>query len=84
MSSSSRGVATVRLQAWRANGIDDAARWLSNRLNGPREATVDISVEDDVISITADTWEPILRVRVEDALDAELGWLWRDHFVWAP
>lgn len=84
MSGSSRGVATVRLRAWRANGLDDAATWLSNRLNGPREANVDISVEDDVISITADTWEPILRVRVEDALDAELGWLWRDHFVWAP
>ena len=84
MSSSPGGISTVRLQAWRANEIDDAATWLSNRLNGPRELNVDVSVEGGVISITADAWEPILRVRVEDALDAELGWLWRDHFVWAP
>jgi hypothetical protein len=32
-----------------------------------------IRVVDDLISISADTWEPILTALVEDALDAGLG-----------
>jgi hypothetical protein len=57
------------------------ARCLDLALNRPGNPSVDVVAGADVLTFTADTWEPILRSRVEDALDDLVGRGWRDVFV---
>lgn len=52
-------------------------------LNRAGHPPVELNVAWDVVSFRAETWQPIVRVRVEDAFDARLGWTSHDHFAWA-
>jgi hypothetical protein len=56
---------------------------LTRRLNGRAEPPVSVTAEDDLVSFRADTWQPLLLARVEDALDELLGSAWRCAFSWA-
>jgi hypothetical protein len=51
---------------------------LAQRVNRPRWPVVEITIAGSTLSCGANTWEPLLRVRVEDALEEILGSLWRD------
>jgi hypothetical protein len=51
---------------------------LGRALNAPSSARVEISTEGSVVYFACDTWEPLLRVRIEDALEALLGSTWRE------
>jgi hypothetical protein len=46
---------------------------LAQTLNAPAWPSVDISAAGQSLSFAADTWEPLLRVRVEEALEQILG-----------
>jgi len=45
-------------------------------LNRPGCPAVAFAQADRTLSCNADTWEPVLRARIEDALDAVIGGLW--------
>jgi hypothetical protein len=52
---------------------------LACRLNAPRWPIVEVTATETTISCSSQTWEPLLRVRVEDAVEQWLGHLWRDN-----
>jgi hypothetical protein len=51
---------------------------LAQHVNRPWWPVVEIRIAGSTLSCGANTWEPLLRVRVEDALEEILGLLWRD------
>jgi hypothetical protein len=62
--------------------VEQLAANLLAQLNQPRWPPVEIAISDRRIACQAETWEPILRVRIEDALDVLLTGLWRDNVGW--
>lgn len=55
---------------------------LTGRLNARAEPPVSVTASDDLVCFQADTWQPILLARVEDALDELIGSAWRCGFTW--
>jgi len=41
-----------------------------------------LAVVDELVCFQAQTWQPILVARVEDALDDLIGSAWRGEFTW--
>ena len=75
--------ASVRLQLEDVADPTGLAAGLVRALNAPPDlARVKISPEDSAVSFACDTWEPLLRVRVEDALEELLGSAWRELAHW--
>jgi hypothetical protein len=74
--------ACLRIQTIKPIERPQLARLLKLRMNRPRWPAVDITIAGDTLSCRATTWEPLLRVRVEDALEEVLGSLWRDTIEW--
>lgn len=54
---------------------------LKRRLNRLAEPPVSVTVVSDRVCFQADTWQPILLARVEDALDELIGTAWRCGFT---
>jgi hypothetical protein len=61
---------------------DDLAPRLRQRLNQPCWPPVTVATSQEDLSCSAETWEPILRVRIEDALVELLGPTWEDIVTW--
>jgi hypothetical protein len=76
-------VSALSLKAVESANVQALVATLTPRLNGSSEPLVSISAEDDLVSFRADTWQPLLLARVEDALDELLGPTWRCAFSWA-
>jgi hypothetical protein len=55
---------------------------LAQTLNAPAWPSVAISAFGPSLSFVADTWEPLLRVRVEEALEQILGVRWQHLARW--
>lgn len=51
---------------------------LAGRLNLPNWPAVDIVASGAVISCRSLTWEPLLAVRIEEAIEAWLGHRWTE------
>ena len=56
---------------------------LKRRLNRRAEPPVSVTVINDLVCFQAETWQPILLARVEEALDELIGSAWRCGFIWA-
>ena len=69
-----RAVETADMQALVAG--------LNPRLNRRAEPPVSVTLSNDLVCFRADTWQPILLARVEDALDELIGSAWRCGFTW--
>jgi hypothetical protein len=72
----------VRIRTFDQIRTRELAFELTDRLNRPSWPRVDIAVTDDILACRATTWEPLLRVRIEEALDDLLGVVWRDSLHW--
>ena len=55
---------------------------LTQTLNAPAWPSVAISASGPSLSFAADAWEPLLRVRVEEALEQILGDPWQHLARW--
>jgi hypothetical protein len=55
---------------------------LTRRLNRLAEPPVLVTVDNDLVRFQAETWQPLLLARVEDALDELIGSAWRCGFSW--
>ena len=55
---------------------------LTGRLNSRAQPPVSVRADNDLVCFQADTWQPLLLARVEDALDEEIGSAWRCGFSW--
>jgi hypothetical protein len=60
----------------------DLAPRLRHRLNQPRWPPVTVATTHENLCCSAEIWEPILRVRIEDALVELLGPTWEDTVMW--
>jgi len=65
--------AVVRLQAAGPVDIEILVPELERRLNRRGEPPVLITAVDELVYFHAQTWQPILLARVEDALDELIG-----------
>jgi hypothetical protein len=74
--------ASLRLRVFDLMELPDLVPRLKLRLNQPRWPAVEIAVEGDTLSCKADTWDPLLRVRIEDAISELFGSAWRDSVEW--
>jgi hypothetical protein len=74
--------ARLRLPVLNGAELPGIGPGLSRRLNRPGWPAVRIETVGDTLVCTADTWEPILRARVEDAVDELLGSIWRESIQW--
>lgn len=70
--------AVVRLEAVAPAEASRTAFELAGRLNLPNWPAVDIIASGTVISCRSQTWEPLLRVRIEEAVEAWLGHRWSE------
>lgn len=68
--------ALVRLEVLEPAETSRAAFELAGRLNRPHWPAVDIIANETVISCRSQTWEPLLRARIEEAIEAWLGHRW--------
>jgi hypothetical protein len=59
------------------------ARELKRRVNRSRWPTVDVTLHATTLHCRADIWEPILRIRIEEALGQLLRSAWPDVVSWA-
>jgi hypothetical protein len=75
-------LASVRLELDGVIDPPDLVEDLGRILNGPTWTVVEIITSPGTLCFAAETWEPILRVRVEDALEEILGGLWRELAHW--
>jgi hypothetical protein len=66
----------VRLEVLDPGEASCAAFELAGRLNLPHWPPVDIIASGPVISCRSLTWEPLLRARIEEAIEAWLGHRW--------
>jgi hypothetical protein len=69
-----KSVETVNVQA--------LVSTLRRRLNRLAEPPVSVTVDNDLVRFQAETWQPLLLARVEDALDELIGSAWRCGFCW--
>jgi hypothetical protein len=74
--------ASVRLQLASAIDVAAVADALLGALNPPGWPLVEVFASGDHVAFAADTWEPLLRARVEEALEQVLGNPWRDLAQW--
>jgi hypothetical protein len=70
--------ATLRLRIEDQVQDGELVTELTRRVNSPRWPTVEVTTAGTTISCRSQTWEPLLRVRLEDAFEDWLGHLWRD------
>jgi hypothetical protein len=76
--------AMVTVQAIDSADVDVVLPKLRARLEEPGYPPVEIiTVSSGILRFQAHTWTPILRVRVEDAMESVLGAAWRGRFEWA-
>jgi hypothetical protein len=75
-------LASLRLQVHDAVDAGQLVARLTRTVNSPGWPFVDVYVSGDRLSFAAETWEPVLRVRIEDALEHVLGVRWREHAQW--
>jgi hypothetical protein len=73
----------LRLKILDRHDVPGIARELGAQVNGPGWPEVGIMVDNRVVLCNADTWEPLLRVRVEEALEVLLGMRWREAVQWS-
>jgi hypothetical protein len=74
---------TISIEALDRVDVDHIASELDARLNQPGYTPVEVSAARNVLSFRGQVWTPILRVRVEDALEGLLGATWRGRFEWS-
>lgn len=72
----------LSLKAVETADVQTLVTTLTQRLNRVAEPPVLVTVDDDLVSFRADTWQPLLLARVEDALDELIGSAWRCGFSW--
>jgi hypothetical protein len=72
--------ATMRLRALAPIPPQQLAD-LRAELPRPGAPSVEVSVSGDVLSFSCRTWEPMLGVRVEDALERLMGHAWQAVLV---
>jgi hypothetical protein len=75
--------AELRLQLLSSGEESHLATDLRQRLNRPGSPTVEVTIAGVTVSCIAATWEPLLRVRVEMALEEIFGNVWRELVRWA-
>ena len=71
--------ALVRLEAGGSAEASRTAFELAGRLNLQNWPAVDITASGAVISCRSQAWEPLLRVRIEEAMEAWLGHRWPER-----
>ena len=74
--------ALIRLHAAKHTDVGVLLRRLNSRLNRSPEPPVLVTEVDGLICFRAQTWQPILRARVEDALEELIGSTWSCGFRW--
>jgi hypothetical protein len=78
-------ISLVRLQLLpELSGVDllDLIARLERTVNQPRWPRVRMRAHGNRLSFVAETWEPILRVRIESGLEQVLGVGWNDQARW--
>jgi hypothetical protein len=76
-------VSALSLKSLETADVQALVSTLTGRLNRLAEPPVLVTVDHDVVRFQADTWQPLLLARVEDALDELIGSAWRGGFSWA-
>jgi len=74
--------ASLRLQLDRIIDAPGVITSLTRTLNAPAWPPVQVSGHGHKLSFAAETWEPLLRVRVEEALEETFEGPWRDLARW--
>lgn len=69
----------VRLEVLAPGEASRAAFELAERLNLPHWPPVDIVARGPAITCRSLTWEPLLRVRIEEAIESWLGPRWPER-----
>jgi hypothetical protein len=75
-------VSALSLKAIETGSVQALASTLPGRLNRRAEPPVAVTADSDTVCFEADTWQPLLLARVEDALDELVGSAWRCAFSW--
>ena len=75
-------MSAVSLKAVEVTNLQAVVTTLTRRLNGDAEPPVSVTADYDVVCFQANTWQPLLLARVEDALDELIGSAWRCGFSW--
>ncbi len=75
-------VAAIQLHPAAGIELGRLVPMLEGRLNRVDEPAVSVTEVDGEVCFRAETWLPILRVRVEDALDELIGSAWSCGFTW--
>jgi hypothetical protein len=76
-------VSALSLKAVETANVQALIATLTRRLNRLAEPPVSVRVDNDLVCFQADTWQPLLLARVEDALDELIGSAWRCGFSWS-
>jgi hypothetical protein len=74
--------ALIRLHAAKHTDMVILLRRLNSQLNRSPGPPVLVTAVDGLICFRAETWQPILRARVEEALDELIGSTWSCGFRW--
>jgi hypothetical protein len=74
--------AQLRLQLLGEAEESRLAADLRARLNQPGWPGVEVTLAGPMVNCIASTWEPLLRVRIEEALEEILGGRWRERVRW--
>jgi hypothetical protein len=75
-------VSALSLKPVETANVQALVTTLTGRLNGRAEPPVSVTVNGGVVCFQADTWQPLLLARIEDALDELIGSAWRCAFSW--
>lgn len=75
-------MSALALKAVETANVQMLVTTLTRRLNRLTEPPVAVTADNDIVSFQADTWQPLLLARVEDALDELVGSAWRCGFSW--
>lgn len=75
-------MSALSLKAVEVTNVQALVTGLTRRLNGQAEPPVSVTAENGMVCFRADTWQPLLLARVEDALDELIGSSWRCGFSW--
>jgi len=73
--------AVLSLKAVETADMQALVTGLKRRLNLCADPPVSVSLLNNLVCFRADTWQPILLARVEDALDELIGTAWRCGFT---
>jgi hypothetical protein len=76
-------VSVLSLKAVDTAEVQALVTVLRRRLNRSAEPPVLVTAVNDLVCFRAETWQPILLARVEEALDELIGSAWRCGFAWA-